>query len=443
MKILKRVLPIFTISTQLALSSTLQDGIEFFNNKEYEKSYQLLNRLSFESINRDSMERQKIDFYLGRSAFETKKFGEAMFAFERVLIENQHHERSRLELGRTLFQLEEYESAKVELLEVLRSSPPDEVQINIQKLLIEIEKRKDSFRHKLSSFISLEVGYDTNIGANPTETTLNSYLGDSNGFEFEGVEKSFFHSEMGSLNYVYDFGDEGGYSLSSTLFAYNQNYLENSEYNIVYGSLLTALTYSKQRYKMEIPIQVDRLYYGGEALLNSIRGGVNIFYSPYSRTVLSLTSSYRAKNYEDMVRDSNIFEVGGSASKSILGHNFYTSMNFQTENAKNSISVDNQVEKDTLALKVRYRTYLYSLYSLELSYVFRYLNYRHYTAKGENQESVGSRADKQHNYTISTSRDIGNGKNIKLSYTHISNQSNHLPVDYSKSIYSISLNLPF
>jgi hypothetical protein len=435
--------------TVLALSgSELQNAIKDYEEKRYENAYNTLSRLSFLSMKSSAEEREQIDFYLGRTAFELGRYSEAMFAFERVLIERPDHLRSRLELGRTLYMLRELESAEIELKTIIsehQDSLPEEVVLNVSTILMDIELQKMRYVHKFDLSLSLESGYDTNVGANPTDAVMDNYLGESSSnYSYDGVVESLYLNELLNLGYTYDFGDEGDYSLQSALFLYNQNFSESSDYETVYGSILTTPTLTKRRYRLQFPLQVDKLYYGGNDLMHSYRGGFQFQYSPADRTLLSFTSSYRNKFYKELNRDSQVFETGGAISKTIFGgHNLQLSVNYQREEPVEEITADNQVDKDITAVKLRLRENIFDFYTVELSYLYRYLSYRNYSAEGVDQVKEGLRADEQKNIYLSLQRELNKNLSLQLSYNRIDNSSNHLPIEYSKSIYSLSLNLNY
>jgi hypothetical protein len=444
---LKRYILGVLLTVTALFSSELQNAIKDYEEKRYEKAYNTLSRLSFLSMKSSTEEREQIDFYLGRTAFELGRFSEAMFAFERVLIERPDHLRSRLELGRTLYMLRELQSAEIELKAILsehQESLPEEVVLNLSTILMDIELQKMSYVHKFDLSLSMESGYDTNVGANPTDDVMNSYLGQNSGsYSYDGVVESLYLNELLNLGYTYDFGDEGDYSLQSALFLYNQNFSESSDYETVYGSILTTPTLTKRRYRLQFPLQVDKLYYGGNDLMHSYRGGVQLQYSPADRTLLSFTSSYRNKFYRELNRDSQVFETGGAISKTLYGHNLQLSVNYQREEPVEEITADNQVDKDITAVKLRLREDLFDFYTVELSYLYRYLSYRNYSAEGIDQTEEGLRADEQSNIYLSLQRELNKNLSLQLSYNRIDNSSNHLPIEYSKSIYSLSLNLNY
>jgi hypothetical protein len=436
----------------LLLSATeFDDGLSLFQSGDYDRAYTVFNRL-FE--NGDTT--KDLDFFLGRSAFEIEKYNEALFAFDRVLIEIEgidkiRENRTKLELARTHIALNEIETGKKLLKEVLASEPPESVEENIEKLLISLEKPKEMKKHTLQLFANISVGLEENVNSQPQEERLKDYYGNS-GLKGDRVD-SLYVSETANIFYGYNFNKN--FSINTNLFGYNQNYSDDSDYDITYLSAqLSPAFRSEEKYRVELPMKFDTVTYGGEPLLNSYSGGLKVskvfdtkFFQNLAFTILT---NYKAKDYDsnfedNRTGDSSIFEYGLGVDVRNRTHilSFQYSTEFEKSNEKSELVVNsNQTDKIINNIRLHY-TFLNmaNILDFRFSYSFRNVVYDDYEAFSNSSESDGCRKDRYHNFGFKFGREVlFEGLTINLGYNRVINNSNHLPVSYTKNIYNFGVN---
>ncbi len=112
-------------------------AVGFFQIREYETSYKLFSELGLSYFKND-----KLNYYLGRSAYELKKFSEAYIAFNKIEIGNELHLRIRLEKARSLYFLRSHDLAVAELNIILQYPISSKVRKNIEKFIKTIELEK-------------------------------------------------------------------------------------------------------------------------------------------------------------------------------------------------------------------------------------------------------------------------------------------------------------
>ena len=115
---------------------------------------------------------EQFDFQFGLAAVETQHFDQALFAFERLVLNDGSQPRYRLELARTHFYLRNLERSKIEFNRVLDQNPPKPVQDNVYKFLLRISDLKNSVEPQFLVSIDLASGFDTNINSATDETFL-------------------------------------------------------------------------------------------------------------------------------------------------------------------------------------------------------------------------------------------------------------------------------
>lgn len=114
------------------------------------------------------------DFLYGMAALETGHPQEALFAFERVLMERPYDLRAKLELARAHHILGNLETSERLFSEVKASQPPPLVQSNIQRFLDVIRKQRESSEAILSMSLTLTGGNDSNVNSATELSTIDS-----------------------------------------------------------------------------------------------------------------------------------------------------------------------------------------------------------------------------------------------------------------------------
>ena len=127
------------------------------------------------------------DFQYGVAAIDSGRVSEGVFALERVLLLEPNHALAKLELARGYFKLGHLEKSRRLFNEVQRLNPPSAVQNRIAKYLAAIDQKTTVQPTRITSFIELFSGYDSNINSGPdTQATLvtlsDSALGRSDPF---------------------------------------------------------------------------------------------------------------------------------------------------------------------------------------------------------------------------------------------------------------------
>ena len=125
------------------------------------------------------------DYYYGLSAIDSGYLDQGVFALERVLMFRPKDHRTRLELARGYFLLEQYDRARQEFSKVLNADPPEEVKENIAQFMDVIELREAGYKTTVDMYAEVGVGYDSNVNSSPsaanfeTPTLGPGTLGDS------------------------------------------------------------------------------------------------------------------------------------------------------------------------------------------------------------------------------------------------------------------------
>jgi tetratricopeptide (TPR) repeat protein len=108
------------------------------------------------------------DYWLGLAAVRAGKPSRAVFALERVIVDQPNHAGARLELVAAYLQLGQRDAAAAELDILVRLDAPAEAQQRIAALNRELERQdRREGQSRRGGFIGLELGHDDNVGTWP------------------------------------------------------------------------------------------------------------------------------------------------------------------------------------------------------------------------------------------------------------------------------------
>ena len=117
----------------------------------------------------------EFDFWYGLAAKAAGKKNQAVFAFERVVLNQPGNARAKLELADAYYLHGNTGEAKRLFDEVLATTPPDAVQQRIRTYLGVIEAADKNKSTQVSSYVTLAGGYDSNV--NSSTEVVNQDIG--------------------------------------------------------------------------------------------------------------------------------------------------------------------------------------------------------------------------------------------------------------------------
>lgn len=427
------IAPLIVISVW---ANSIKDGIEELDKQNYKKAYEIF----LELYKKDSSNSQ-VNFYLGRSAFELGKYQEAILAFERVLIVDPTHYRSRLELARSYIALNMLNEARSELAEVQKSNPPKDVAKNIDSLLELInQKRKKSLT---TGNIALGVTYDTNINSNPGKDALIDYLQDAYNANKKDIQvkedklKSSSLTESLYVRNIYDIGDEGGLFFDSSMLAYNQNYAKYPKYDVTFLSLMPGVGYSSGANRWVLQFGYDYLNYAKEKLLNSYTIMPRYSHDFGDGINSSLYAKYQKKFYDkkiDKNKDAKLYEFGIDASKSFGKNRVIGTISYIKEEP-NRGDKDKFVKKDAYSFKITYIREIINNTTLLAQYNIKKTFFDDTYKPNDNNK----RDDWYNSALLNVNYQFNKNYSVSGGYNYISNLSDYKAGEYDKSVFLVNV----
>ncbi|MFZ5762109.1 MAG: surface lipoprotein assembly modifier, partial [Thermodesulfobacteriota bacterium] len=191
-------------------------------------------------------------FYLGRAAFETGRFEEAVMAYDRILIADPEAQRVKLELARAHLQLGSREIAKQYFKEVQATNPPEQVWKNIQQFLDVIAASEK--RHFVNGTFTLGHAWDDNARSAPVSDRISLGL-----FEFTLTGQSAtpqndqINTSTLVLNHIYK-NDDYPFVWKTAATTYNALYGTLYDLDINYLGLTTGPVFQRENLMWDVQL---------------------------------------------------------------------------------------------------------------------------------------------------------------------------------------------
>ncbi|WP_201352661.1 tetratricopeptide repeat protein [Hydrogenimonas urashimensis] len=280
---------------------SIEEAIRYYKAGAYTEAYRLFKKLELTHLRN-----LRVQFYLGRCAYETKHYEDAVIAFERVLIARPDDQLVKLEMARSYYAMGNYADAQQLFEEILKENIPSPIRRKIQIYLSHIRQhRTRSFFH---GSIMAGIGYDSNVynRARYDEIFLPAYQ-----IRVENAvidDDDYYHQEMIDLNHLYDFGERGGFALKNDVSIYFQTMSKHSDKNIFYANYTPALAYSTGNFLLNLAVGFDKMFYGSDPYLHTYYFMPSLLYMHSSVNFSKLTLTFQRKKSDSPLnegRDAN------------------------------------------------------------------------------------------------------------------------------------------
>ncbi len=338
-----------------------KQALQFFNKKNYQRSYDLFNILFI-----DHLDDAKINFYLGRSAFELKKYNEAIIAYERVLFQKPNNIRVKLELARSFLLYKSYDEAK-RMFNTIKNTK--DISSKIIKLidiyLEQIESRTS--KHSIDGVFIIGYNDDSNINNTADPHTFGSLT------YTDTAQSAKSHQEIFVLNYKYKISDtlinkNNFLALNKSMF---NNKHENKDLRLYKFAPSVIKTYSS-KVNTKYGFFTDSLYENKINTLKSYGIHPTINYRYNNTNIIKSSLKYKKKKYQqsaDNDKDSSVsdlsFSITNIHSKKVL--NTY-STTYSTEKKDRGTRTDISNRNFLFSFQNKYMYKPYIALTTSLSY---------------------------------------------------------------------------
>lgn len=358
---------------------------------------------------------------------------QAMSAYERVAMLDEKDTQSRLKL------LEIYNDTHRNSLSSEMSKTLQSYQLTPeQRSSLELLDSEDISSFKAKATVS--VGHDSNINVSATSSALDDYIGVTGS---EGEQATLFSRFNGSLSYINELDEKGGWYLRGDLKAFYQNNASAHYYDMVVIGAEAGIGYAGDGYTIYLPVGYDRVNYLDVDLLGQIRVMPKVNLTFNKNFILNLNAKYASRTYSEVqytgMADSSY--GAGAGLYYLFGKNFaYANIFWEEYSSSETIHfsfLDKQMLTASFGVNYNVADWLVS----RLDYRYRHGSYDDRSDLLDLTDTT-TRADDYNQVELKLSHFFAKNYELFLSDRYIKNSSNYVPAEYTKNIamFGISAN---
>lgn len=419
----------FCATLSFAEPATFQQRFDeafgFYTAGNFQKAYEL-----FDSLWEASAEDPEVNFYLGRSALELKRYDDAGIAFDRVLMVNPNHDRTRLEMARLYFETQQYEAAQRELDGITSEKLPQNVQDMVTSMRRSLGTHESP--HSVRGALMLALDYDTNIandvGRGITQNVFTS---------INDRRKSAGLAEILLFNHAYDMGEKGGWRWESTFLGYNKNLNNHSDRDLLIFTLGSGPTYTFDSYKLSFLASYDKVHLGAEDYLGTAGFGINLKKILSPSLLIEGDISTKRTLYADAAStsdfDAMIYSLGMRQSFDNGGLLLSAYLSYKDDSERDNAAVQYGVSKAEWACRLEASKEITKGLRGSVAYTYKDIAYDEYDTL-----LLVDRSDKEHYYSLGLTYAIDKDSSISLNHSYTDHNSNNALGEYTKNVTSLA-----
>ena len=412
------------------LDKTLARALRLYYDRHYAKSLAIFKEIAC------VVETMDIMFWLGQSAMKAGETDLAIQKFNGMLDLDPTLHRVRLDLATCYFLSGRYVEAKSELLAVLRTEPPEQVQKNIHELLAAIEERTRKVFGNLR--FSQSIQRDSNITSGPEEERVPVSGGTIILEEKQKELKDWVTVSDLYGNVLYDLGAPLGLEWNTTGLFYRSAPFEYYEFGYLQGGVSTGPWWIGRRAVFKLPFGYSWSEYGHERLFDTT------YFTPTYEFQLSSGFSIKALfSYEDEKYEPLEKKIYDSVRRCYeLSPSLY--FNNRRDIVTLAIGHENSDARDN---RWSYRAMNYSISyfrKIKASTEF-YIRYKYTDRRFDARPLLYTqdREDKRHSLYAVVSQNFLDHFFVSLYYSLLDNNSNAGLYEFARQIYGVSAGVTF
>ncbi|MER2490901.1 porin family protein [Catenovulum sediminis] len=134
--------------------------VELVKKGAYQEAFELAERIFDDYVGDPDF-----DYLYGLTARANGKHQEAIFAFERVVINRSKNINARMALAVAYYEIGNYEAARAEFNHVLSLNPDTATSLKVDEYIKHLNNLKNNLEPNWSGLLSASVGYDSNVNS--------------------------------------------------------------------------------------------------------------------------------------------------------------------------------------------------------------------------------------------------------------------------------------
>ena len=160
------------VITSTASADEFINSKQLLNDNKPEQAYKILTQQEAYHMGEPDY-----DQLLAKIALQLGHAHEAIFAYERILINQPGNINARIGLAVAYFQINELETSREIFDSVLKMNMPANIRQNIDEYIHRIDEKIGARRHSLNGQLSLKQGWDSNINSATNESEIQLNIG--------------------------------------------------------------------------------------------------------------------------------------------------------------------------------------------------------------------------------------------------------------------------
>jgi len=418
------ILLLSTVS--ILANASYEKAKEYYDAKDYR------NAIKEAKASKDAYSNPKLHLIWAKSEAALGNIKEAMSAYERVAILDAEDSESRLKL------LQIYKDTKrTKLSKDLGAQLHTYELTPEQRSSLELLQGEDLSTIKAKG--SLRLGYDSNINVSATATALDNYNHLSN----EGAIGTLFTRLNGSVSYIHDLQERGGWYLRGDAKVAYQNNFDASYYNFTLLGATGGVGYAGDGYTLYLPLGYDSVTYLDRNLFGQFRIEPKLNMQLTKEYLLSVDAKYSMRSYnsqEDKGMDDSSYGIGVGVYY-LFGKNFaYADLHWE-HFASSDTPHYFYLDKDIYSLNIGANYHLTSWLVGRADYKYRYGDYEDRSDLRDRLVTT-TRVDNHNQIELKFSHFFAKNYELFFSDKYVDNSSNYIPASYTKNIaiFGISAN---
>jgi len=391
---------------------------EYFDKQEYKKA------IAEAKASEDDYKNPKLHLIWAKSeeVYGNKK--EAMSAYERVIMLDENNIEARMALLKIYKQTRRDTLAK-ELSKELSNYELTPSQRNSLALL------KGENISSIKAKATLSMGHDSNINVSAKSSVLDDYYGNLN----KGEQSTLFARFNGSLSYINDLEEKGGWYVRGDVQAYYQNNFDAHFFDMFVGGVEAGVGYAHDNYTIYIPVGYARVNYLDVDLLAQIKLQPKINITINKHFILNINAKYSKRDYQEnkykRMDDESL--AGGLGAYYLFGRDFVYGNIFYEDFSSKDINPFLYIDKSLLTLSAGINYNIKDLFVTRLDYRYRNASYDD-VSDPQNLTSNTKRSDDYNQFELKLSHYFKKSYSIYVSDRYVTNSSNYIPGGYNKNI---------
>lgn len=375
------------------------------------------------------------DFLYGLAALESGKSGEAVFAFERVILQQPWNHRAHLELARTYYQLRDFDAARNEFDLVLNQNPPASVAVRIKSFISDIQQREAQLQRRYLLQFDTLMGYDSNINSATENREVFLPI-------FGQVPLNESSRAVGDEYYEYTLAlsfEKWRHKTQKYFLALdfkNRDNLSSQDYDLLNANLRGGIAWEWQHYGLSLPLSLKKIWLNQQDYRDDLALGLEWKKTVGSNTLFSLVTQWGPQRYntkEQTIRDANVAMLGlnvqfnGLALRSMVQSTVY----YAAEKV-----IDQQYElhsRDYSGLRLQWNSKITSRHRLSVLLGAQFSQYL-----GENPFFIKTRQDIYQDLSLQWHWQLSKRWRYSTQFDTAMNQSNISLYEYRRNQFSLA-----